>query len=187
MAFLPYGACRRVAARCVVLVGMLALTATSEPDDPSFFVAARVEATFEVPPNGAVTRRFVLRVEGHPVLVGGRKLLVVDGSGAPPLPAPFSAADAGSPSPLLPLVAFDGRPVAAQSISETSFSGKITYPFYEPRCTSSDVCELEIAVTLTAEDAPRTTHLVLTAGVHQVGHDEPPPGRVTFAALEASP
>jgi hypothetical protein len=186
MAFLPLAAWQHVAARCVVVVGMLALTATSDPEPPSFFVSASLATTFEVAPNTTRTQRFLLRVEGHPVLVGGAKVLRIDGSGAPP-PLAFPVPDAGPPSALLPQVFAEGVAAPAVAFSSGELVGRLAFRLPAPGCETSDVCELEIAVALSAEATRRTAHLTLVAGVHDTGNFEPPPGRVTFVALEVTP
>jgi hypothetical protein len=179
--------------RAVIVLGWLALFATSSPPRPAWFVTSEsIERALSVPPFGEETLTFVVRVEGLEALVENPPSLRIDGPDGP-FSNPEHEVDA-SVDEALPIVVGNGRTIEASyrtRIDVDYESGDADFAFFAHPSGCADItpCARTFTVHVRAGasgiDGVYTFTGMTYARVDAFDTVEPPPGRVTLELREA--
>jgi hypothetical protein len=172
--------------RAVVLIGWVALCATSPVPRPSWtLMSAPTAVSFDVPPFSESVRSIVVRVEGHEDAVHLAPILRVDGQSGV-LYAPDPSVDGSTGSAELPIVEADGNLLTAGAFDRLH-EGKGSFVYYEHSvgCAMRTPCEREFIVRVRAGDTRVVRTLRFYGGTHGYDEVEPPPARASIEIREA--
>lgn len=180
---------RAYVARVILVLGWIALCATSEPESPRWTVTSSpLVVGVDVPAFGERTLGFVVQAEGHPVFLERGVHLRIDGPrGAYQRPADYGT-DASMPDPMIPIVEGAGRALRVNydDASDGWYATSPTYAYFmhPTQCTEGPLCARMFVVRIRAGASPITGNYTFIGETRGYGEYEPPPGIVTL--LEGS-